>query len=85
VEEKKDLKNLILQWARKDFVVIIVLLLALLACAYTIYTVQSYQTEINNRWLQQWSSVCKCNPYYMPNAPNVTFKIDGRYNNEIED
>lgn len=67
----------LMEWIKKDFVIIILCLLALLACLYTLYAVGSYQEQINQAWQQQWNiSGCMADPV----AVNITFNIGGLYN-----
>ena len=66
----------VLEWVKKDFVVIIVCCLCLLACLYTIYSVASYQEQINNAWERQWNeSGCYVKPY----VPSIPYNLWGQY------
>ena len=49
----------VLDWIKKDFVIIIICLLCLLGCLYTLYTVGSYQKACNDHWQQQFID-CGC-------------------------
>lgn len=71
--------NIIVEWVKKDWLIIAVCLLCLLACVWTLYSAQSYQEQINKAWLEQWeSSGCMVKPY----QPNITFQWGGIYNED---
>lgn len=71
-----DKINKLLNVLIKDYIVVSICLLSLLACVYTIYTVVSYQTAINQAWQQQWD-LSKC--AISPNIPNINFSLWGVY------
>jgi hypothetical protein len=46
----------LIDWIKRDFVVIIVCLMSLLGCLYTMLTVGTYQQRINEAWQLQWDA-----------------------------
>lgn len=80
--QKNELFDKVMAWAKKDALVIIVMIFALGACLYTLYTVGNYQKAINLAWTEQWEqSGCAFKPY----QPNITFNYGGYYGNQDRD
>lgn len=69
--------NSILVWITKDFWVIVIMLLCLFACVYTVYSVGSYQEQINNAWEIQWEQ-SGCAAAYV--TPEIMYRFVGGYN-----
>jgi len=70
----------VVEWIKKDIIIIIVLCLALAACFITLASVDAYQAKINDAWLDQWDSVCnKDITNYKPVPVNITYKFMGDY------
>lgn len=51
-------------WVKKDFIYIVVCLIALIACLYTIASVQNYQNECNEHWVEQIQPIVDVCPAY---------------------
>ena len=69
--------QIVLNAARKDFIIIIVCLICLLVSLYSLYAVQSYQAAVNQYWLKQWDeSGC----FIKAHPSNIDFNVVGDYN-----
>ena len=53
MEGNTDITTWVLDYVKKDFIILLVCLLCLLACVYTIYQTKQYKIECNEHWLQQ--------------------------------
>lgn len=84
-QKSNELLFVLMDWIKKDLTIIVVCIIALGACAYTIWTVGSYQDAINEHWLDQWNSSCPCMSNYHPDPviANISFNLGGNYNGNI--
>ena len=82
--KEKELNKLIdhlLLWIKRDWVVIIILLIALGICAAVLVSVDVYQDQINEHWINQWDSICRDDQTgYVPILFNTTYDFWGDYN-----
>jgi hypothetical protein len=66
----------LIDWMRKDYIIIVICLLSLAACLITIVSIDAYQEKINDAWMDQWQqSGCIIEPEYI----NITYNIGGDY------
>ena len=68
----------LLDWFKRDFVIILICLACLLGCLYTLYAVGSYQKVCNDYWQHQFDD-CVCMKTISPF--NQTFNYLGDYEN----
>ena len=70
----------LLEWIKKDIVIIIICCLTLSICFFVIASVDAYQDEINRAWFQQWQDLgCIEKTPVHPVAVNITYKVLGDY------
>lgn len=70
----------LIEWMKKDIVIIIICLLALAVCFFVIASVDAYQDEINKAWIEQWIALgCIEKTPLHPVPVNITYKILGDY------
>lgn len=73
-------KNKLIEWLKKDWVVIIVCLLALCACVYTSHQATNYSNKCNQHWQEQWEKAgCSVHGY---NTFDINYSWWGDYENK---
>ena len=78
MEKDTKLLNMLISWAQRDFLIIVICLVSLLVCFWTIHGVSEYQVKINQAWQKQWLE-SGCTKIYTE-VPNISFNAWGLYN-----
>lgn len=64
--------NKIIEYIKKDFLIIIVCLVCLLVCMYALYNIKAVEQRCNQHWIETFKEVC---PIYDPEKDMHSYNV----------